>query len=155
MAAYVLKPGREKSLLHRHPWVFSGAIARADGDITPGATVDIRADDGRLLARAAASPTSQIRARVWSFDPADTIDAAFVARRLAASFARRETLADSLGASVDSNGELLVDAHQHTSVPGIYAAGDVVKALNQMNVGTAHAAIAATAIHDTLTDNYR
>jgi len=67
----------------------------------------------------------------------------------------RTELADSLCASVDSNGELLVDAHQHTTVPGIYAAGDVVKALNQMNVGTAHAAIAATAIHDTLTKNYR
>ena len=129
MAAYVLKPGREKSLLHRHPWVFSGAIARADGDITPGATVDIRADDGRLLARAAASPASQIRARVWSFDPADTIDAAFVARRLAASFARRETLADSLGAARLVHGEsdglpgIIVDRYADVLVAQILSAG--------------------------------
>lgn len=48
-----------------------------------------------------------------------------------------------------------MDANQHTTVPGVYASGDLVKALNQMNVGTAHAAIAATAIHNALEDKYR
>ena len=54
-----------------------------------------------------------------------------------------------------SDGELVVDAHQQTTVPGLYAAGDVVKALNQMSVGVGHAAIAATAIHNRLPDNFR
>lgn len=67
----------------------------------------------------------------------------------------RTELAQSLSARVDSNGELLVDAHQRTIVPGLYAAGDLVHALNQMNVGTAHAAIAATAIHNSLKETYR
>lgn len=67
----------------------------------------------------------------------------------------RTELANSLSAEVDENGELLVDLCQRTSIPGLYAAGDVVKALNQMNVGTAHAAIAATAIHNGLNANYR
>lgn len=67
----------------------------------------------------------------------------------------RTELAKSLGVRVDSNDELWVDAHQCTSIAGLYAAGDVVNALNQMNVGTAHAAIAATAIHNVLKDNYR
>ena len=66
----------------------------------------------------------------------------------------RTDLANKLGARVESNGELWVDAHQRTSVPGLYAAGDVVNALNQMSVGIAHAAIAATAVHKTLKDNY-
>lgn len=67
----------------------------------------------------------------------------------------RTDLAKRLGVRVESNGELWVDAHQRTSVPGLYAAGDLVKALNQMSVGIAHAAIAATAIHNALNDNYR
>lgn len=64
---------------------------------------------------------------------------------------------DELGTRLDarcSDGELVVDEHQQTSVPGLYAAGDVVKALNQMSVGTGHAAIAATAIHCALGHNF-
>src|SRR3546814_17778221 len=56
-------------------------------------------------------------------------------------------LATRLGARCDDKGELLVDDHQRTTVPGLYAAGDLVKALNQMSVGMAHAAIAATTTH--------
>ncbi len=67
----------------------------------------------------------------------------------------RAELAISLGARVDSNGELVVDVHQHTTVSGLYAAGDVVHALNQMSVGVAHATIAATAIHKQLKKQYR
>lgn len=64
-------------------------------------------------------------------------------------------LATALGAAVDGNGELQVDAHQQTSVDGLYAIGDVVSALNQISVGVGHAAIAATAIHNRLPRNYR
>lgn len=66
--------------------------------------------------------------------------------------AAQDTLATALGARC-SGGELLVDEHQQTSVPGLYAAGDVVKALNQMSVGVGHAAVAATAIHNSLPTN--
>lgn len=66
----------------------------------------------------------------------------------------RDELGTRLGARC-VDGELLVDNAQHTSVPGLYAAGDVVKALNQMSVGMGHAAIAATAIHNSLGDNPR
>ena len=59
-----LKPGRERSLLRRHPWIFSGAIAEVRGAPQSGDTVDVRAADGRFLAWAAYSPASQIRARV-------------------------------------------------------------------------------------------
>jgi thioredoxin reductase (NADPH) len=67
----------------------------------------------------------------------------------------RVELLEGLGARQDEFQQLWVDAHQRTSIPGLYAAGDVVHALNQMSVGAAHAAIAATAIHNALPKNYR
>jgi thioredoxin reductase (NADPH) len=63
-------------------------------------------------------------------------------------------LVAALGARRDRFDYLWVDEHQATSIPGIYAAGDVVHALNQMSVGAAHAATAATAIHHALPRNY-
>lgn len=65
----------------------------------------------------------------------------------------RSQFAIQLGARCDENGNLVVDAHQQTSVPGLYAAGDVVNTLNQMTVGIAHAATAATAVHNGLERN--
>ena len=70
-----LKPGKEKSLLRRHPWVFDGAIATGGGDA--GETVRIESHEGQFLGWAAYSPQSKIRARVWSFDEAQRIDASF------------------------------------------------------------------------------
>jgi len=86
----ILKPGREKSLRHRHPWVFSGAVERVEGDPQSGDTVEVTARDGAFLAWAAYSPASQIRARAWSFEPRDTIDDAFLRRRLAQAIERRQ-----------------------------------------------------------------
>ncbi|RYF32983.1 MAG: 23S rRNA (cytosine(1962)-C(5))-methyltransferase RlmI [Comamonadaceae bacterium] len=71
-----LKLAKEKSLLRRHPWVFESAIARGGAD--PGETVRVESHDGKFLAWAAFSPTSQIRARAWSFVEAQRIDAAFL-----------------------------------------------------------------------------
>lgn len=59
-------------------------------------------------------------------------------------------LARTLGAALCDDGRLLVDDHQMTSIPGFYAAGDVVRGLNQIAVATAEAAVAATAIHNAL-----
>jgi 23S rRNA (cytosine1962-C5)-methyltransferase len=72
-----LNPGRERSLLRRHPWIFDSAIAKGGGD--PGETVRVESHDGRFLAWAAFSPQSRIRARAWSFAEAQRIDAAFFA----------------------------------------------------------------------------
>jgi thioredoxin reductase (NADPH) len=62
----------------------------------------------------------------------------------------RSELAIALGARTTEAGDIHVDSHQQTSVPGLYAAGDVVAALNQLSVAVGHAAIAATAIHNAL-----
>src|SRR5690349_3892599 len=63
-------------------------------------------------------------------------------------------LAVELGARVDATGELVVDRHMQTTVEHLYAAGDVVSGLNQASVAVGHAAIAATAIHNSLPSNY-
>ena len=96
--ALVLKPGREKSLLRRHPWVFSGAIGRLAGKPEAGSTVAVRSADGVFLAWAAYSPISQIRARVWSWDEQALIDDAFLRARVAAAIARRARLAGATDA---------------------------------------------------------
>lgn len=82
MNAILLKPGREKSVLRRHPWIFSGAVAQTEGKPQAGETVLVRAADGRPLARAAYSPHSQIRGRIWTWDPAQVVDADFLRARL-------------------------------------------------------------------------
>ena len=62
----------------------------------------------------------------------------------------RSELAIGLGADTDEDGALLVDRHQHTTVDGLYAAGDIVHGLSQVSVAAGQAAIAATAINGSL-----
>jgi 23S rRNA (cytosine1962-C5)-methyltransferase len=94
LAELVLAPGRDKSLRQRHPWVFSGAIASVEGAPKSGETVSIVAANGDWLAHAAYSPASQIRARVWSFDREEAIDARFFERRVERAHAARAALVD-------------------------------------------------------------
>src|ERR1700745_385277 len=100
LARVTLQPGREKSLAQWHPWVFSGSIAAVEGAPAGGdtgilaacagtPTASARGDagilpasDGTPLASAGGSPESKIRARVWSFDPHQSIDAAFFRARV-------------------------------------------------------------------------
>ena len=82
-----LRAGKEKSLLRRHPWIFDSAVAKGGAD--PGETVRVESAEGRFLAWAAFSPTSKIRARAWSFEEAERIDAAFLNRRVAAAVLAR------------------------------------------------------------------
>ncbi|MFO1323871.1 MAG: class I SAM-dependent methyltransferase [Burkholderiales bacterium] len=110
-----VKPGRDKSLRQRHPWVFSGAVDRVEGTPGSGDTVTVAAADGGFLAYAAWSPASQIRARAWSFDAAATIDAAFIARAVAAAAASRAAL---VGA--DHTGVRLIHG-ESDALPGVVA----------------------------------
>jgi thioredoxin reductase (NADPH) len=64
----------------------------------------------------------------------------------------QSALAVDCGAKRDKEGNLVVDMHQMTSVDGLFAAGDVVRGLNQIAVAVGDAAIAATAIHNRLRD---
>lgn len=93
----MLAKGREKSLLRRHPWIFSGGVARMEGKARSGETIDIVDHQGKWLARGAYSPSSQIRARVWTFDRNEAIDSAFFERRLQQAQTWRAWLAERDG----------------------------------------------------------
>ena len=110
----VLHAGREKSLQRRHPWIFSGAVARVDGAPATGDTLPVRDAAGNFLAWAAYSAGSQITARVWSWDEAETIDAAFFRRKISSALAARE----SLGLYKDSSGLRLIHA-ESDGLPGL------------------------------------
>ena len=97
MTELILKLGKERSLYRRHPWIFEGSVARLNGRAKPGDTVDVLDADGRTLARAAWSPKSQIRARIWSFDSQTIIDDAFFKRRVADAVARRQAMPQLAG----------------------------------------------------------
>jgi 23S rRNA (cytosine1962-C5)-methyltransferase len=122
-----LREGRERSLLRRHPWIFDSAIGKGSGDA--GETVRVEAHDGRFLAWAAFSPASRIRARAWSFEEGDRIEAAFFAARVAQAVALRR----KLGVASDSvrlvHGEsdglpgLIVDRYGDTLVAQFLSAG--------------------------------
>ena len=76
-------------MLRRHPWIFDGAIAIASGSADAGETVRVEGHAGQFLGWAAFSPSSKIRARVWSFDEAQRIDASFFVARIAQAIRAR------------------------------------------------------------------
>ncbi|AVS80173.1 23S rRNA (cytosine(1962)-C(5))-methyltransferase RlmI [Paracidovorax avenae] len=105
-----LRPGKERSLLRRHPWIFESAIAKGGGD--SGETVRVESADGRFLAWAAFSPASRIRARAWSFDEAQRIDPAFFAAAVNRAARARERFA------IESDGVRLVHG-ESDGLPGL------------------------------------
>lgn len=124
-----LKPGREKSLLRHHPWVFSGAI-NGTPKAGPGDTVLVCNHRGEALATAAWSPQSQIRARIWSFQPEQSIDTTFFRQRIEQALRlRHELLADAAGACRIVNAEsdglpgLIVDRYADFLVCQFLATG--------------------------------
>ena len=85
-----LKPGRDRSIRRRHPWIFSGALA-FEPDAAPGDLVDVFSSQGEFLGRGAYNPNSQIRVRIFSFED-EEIDAEFFIRRLDAANKFRLTM---------------------------------------------------------------
>ena len=92
MTKIILKSGREKSLMRKHPWIFSGAIAKVNGRPEQGETVEICDSAGRFLAWGAYSPESQIRIRIWSWNPNEKINPDFFLSRLKAAISVRAGL---------------------------------------------------------------
>lgn len=113
-ARLFLAKGREKSLLRRHPWVFSGAVTRVEGNAASGETIDVCDFQGKWLARAAFSPQSQIRARVWTFDQQEAVDRDFFINRLQTAQQWRTWLAER----DDLTGYRLI-AGESDGMPGI------------------------------------
>ncbi len=122
-----IKEGKERSLLRRHPWLFESAIAKGGGD--PGETVRVESAQGEFMAWAAYSPQSKIRARVWSFDEKQRIDANFFTNRMAAAIharARFDIQSDGLRlvhGEADGLPGLIVDRYGDTLVAQFLGAG--------------------------------
>ncbi|MBQ4106871.1 MAG: class I SAM-dependent methyltransferase [Lentisphaeria bacterium] len=113
MNEMILLPGREKSLRRHHPWIFSGAVAGIKGDPAPGETLLVRDARGQAVALAAWSPASQLCGRVWSFDPAETIDREFFRKRLRQAIGLRQ----QMGLNAPDGGCRLV-ASEADALPG-------------------------------------
>ena len=91
----VLKKGKEKSLLRKHPWVFSGAVARFPQGAAVGSVVDVVASNGEFLGRGFYSPNAQLVVRILSFDKSEEIDKAFLKNRISAAWSMRANRWDS------------------------------------------------------------
>jgi 23S rRNA (cytosine1962-C5)-methyltransferase len=124
-----IKPGREKSALHRHPWLFSGALAPLAAEPKSGETVKVLDDNGRFLGWAAWSAASQIRLRFWSFDERETIDRDFFRQRLSRAIQLRAGMDGAGDAMRLINGEsdglpgLIVDRYGGVLVLQVLSVG--------------------------------
>ena len=110
MKSIRLKEGKERSALRRHPWIFDSAIAKGRGDA--GETVRVESATGQFLGWASFSPTSKIRARIWSFDEAQRIGADFFAASIARVVAARSRF------DIQSNGMRLIHG-EADGLPGL------------------------------------
>ncbi|MES2423943.1 MAG: class I SAM-dependent methyltransferase [Pseudomonadota bacterium] len=127
MKSIRLRAGKERSLQRQHPWVFESAIAKGGGDV--GETVRVDSHDGQFLGWAAFSPASKIRARVWSFDESQRIDAAFLIATVQAAVSARSRFdikSDScrlIHGESDGLPGLIVDRYGDTLVAQFLSAG--------------------------------
>lgn len=114
MPSVKLKKGRDKSLLRKHPWIFSGAIDKINNITQNGETVEIISADGKLLGFGSYSAQSQISVRVLSFNPDDKVDPDFFVNRFNNAFQLRNNLIDE----ESTNAYRLVNA-ENDFLPGL------------------------------------
>ena len=113
MKKIILKKGREKSLLRRHPWIFSNSISDVQGDVVSGDLIDIYDYKNQWLAKGSYSSSSQIRSRVWSFDSSENIDQQFFLKKLKKAFNLRQLIKTN----INSNAYRLIAA-ESDELPG-------------------------------------
>lgn len=114
----ILKPKRDKPVRNRHPWVFSGAIARVNGDPAPGDIVTVLGSGGYPLALGYWNARSQIRVRLLSWNSDEAVDEAFWRDRLERSIAARAGMARDATAHAPATAYRLVNA-ENDGLPGL------------------------------------
>jgi 23S rRNA (cytosine1962-C5)-methyltransferase len=129
-AAIYLVKGREKSVKRKHPWIFSRGINKVEGEPALGETVDVFTHDGKWLAKAAYSPESQIRARIWSFEKEEINKAFFVKRFKNAQLLREDIIERDgltgyrlIAAESDGLPGVTIDRYQNFFVCQLLSAG--------------------------------
>lgn len=124
-----LKPGKEKALLRRHPWVYATGVAAVRGKPESGETIRVQDSKGRFLAWAAYSPESTLRVRCWSFDENEKIDAAWFKKKIQTAVASRSNLYSRTNAvrlifgEADGLPGLIVDQYADQLVTQFQSAG--------------------------------
>ncbi len=94
-----LLPGREKAVCDGHPWVFSGAVGRVEGEPAAGDLIKVRDSRGDFVGWGHYSPASRIRVRILERREEAAVGEEWWARQLDAALARRRTyLLDPRGA---------------------------------------------------------
>lgn len=125
----ILKPGKERALLRRHPWVYSTGVANVKGKPQSGDTIKIVDNKGNFLAWGAYSPESALRARCWSFNEQDVINEEWIRARVFEAIRARENLKSRTNAIRLIFGEadflpgLIVDQYDTQLVTQFQAAG--------------------------------
>jgi len=125
----ILKKGREKPVLKRHPWIFSGAVDRIEGDPVSGEPIEVHDSRGEFLAWGAFSPQSQIRVRIWNWDPQLEISPDFLYKRISDSLAHRRKIGFDfpmlrlVHAESDGIPGLIVDKYEEILVVQFLSAG--------------------------------
>jgi len=131
METLTLKKGREKAILRRHPWIFSGAVKSISGNPASGETVAIADSKGQFLAWGAYSLKSQIRARIWSWDEKQVINPDFFRKRIKSAIRLRDKWISQKGTSAyrlihaesDNLPGLIVDRYNDILIMQVLSAG--------------------------------
>ena len=92
MPSVILRKSADKFIKRKHPWIFSGAIEKVEGNPANGKTVQIFTSDKKLMGLGGFSPSSQIRVRVWSFNPEEKIDVDFIIKKIDQAKSLREKI---------------------------------------------------------------
>ncbi len=131
MPSVTLKKSADSFIKRKHPWIFSGAIDRVEGNPSNGGTVQIFTSDKKLIGNGGFSPSSQIRVRVWSFDSEEKIDEGFFRRKITLANSLREKIIDIsktnayriINAESDGLPGLIVDRYSEYLVCQFLSAG--------------------------------
>ena len=129
MVDLVLKKGKERSLLRRHPWVYDTAVQKLVGKAKSGDLVRVLSNDGRFLAWAAYSPESTLRARCWTFNECEVINKQWIEKKVLKALSARQMLFQRTSAvrvifgEADQLPGLVVDRYGDWFVTQFQAAG--------------------------------
>jgi 23S rRNA (cytosine1962-C5)-methyltransferase len=131
MSSIFLKKSADTFIKRKHPWIFSGAIEKVEGNPSNGQTVQIFTSDKKPVGNGSYSPSSQIRVRVWSFDPEEKIDSDFFRRKILLASEIRKQIIDTsetnayriINAESDGLHGLVVDRYSDFLVCQFLSAG--------------------------------
>ena len=95
MQSVTLKKSADSFIKRKHPWIFSGAIEKVEGNPSNGQTVQILTSNKTVVGFGSLSPSSQIRVRVWSFNPDEKIDSEFFRKKILTATETRKQILDT------------------------------------------------------------